>query len=125
MWLPLQLFGLKPFRAALEEKVLLCRYFYRKVQESGFEVGPEPDLSIMIFRYKTREEKSTRFNEQLVEYVRRDGRVFLSSTTIDGEYWIRLAVLSFRTHKREIDLCLQILEAGVKQIGKEQALTKR
>ncbi|MCB9039633.1 MAG: aminotransferase class V-fold PLP-dependent enzyme [Lewinellaceae bacterium] len=124
MWAPLQLFGLKPFRAALEEKVLLCRYFYRKVQESGFEVGPEPDLSIMIFRYKTRKENSTRFNEQLVEYVRRDGRVFLSSTTIDGEYWIRLAVLSFRTHKREIDLCLEILEAGVKQIGKEQELAR-
>ncbi|MCB0546626.1 MAG: aminotransferase class V-fold PLP-dependent enzyme [Phaeodactylibacter sp.] len=120
MWLPLQLLGLKPFRAALEEKVLLCRYFYHKVQEAGFEVGPEPDLSIMIFRYKTRHEDCTRFNEQLVEYVRRDGRVFLSSTTIDGEYWIRLAVLSFRTHKREISLCLDILRAGVQQLLSEQ-----
>ena len=37
MWLPLQLLGLKPFRAALEEKVLLCRYFYHKVhREAGF-----------------------------------------------------------------------------------------
>ena len=61
------------------------------------------------------------FNERLLEYVRRDGRVFLSSTTIDGEYWIRLAVLSFRTHKREIDLCLDILMEGVAQVEKELA----
>jgi glutamate/tyrosine decarboxylase-like PLP-dependent enzyme len=28
MWLPLQLYGIAPFKAALEEKILLCRYFY-------------------------------------------------------------------------------------------------
>lgn len=116
MWLPLQLFGLRPFRAALEEKVMLCRHFYQKVQKAGFEVGPEPELSIMIFRYRPTQGDITRFNEHLVEYVRRDGRVFLSSTTIDGEYWIRLAVMSFRTHKREIGLCLDILRAGVRQL---------
>jgi glutamate/tyrosine decarboxylase-like PLP-dependent enzyme len=51
MWLSLQLLGVAPFRAALEEKVLLCNYFYREVQKSGFEVGPPPELSICIFRY--------------------------------------------------------------------------
>ena len=125
MWAPLQLFGLKPFRAALEEKVMLCRYFYQKAQESGFEVGPDPDLSIMIFRYRTEAQNSTRFNERLVEYVRRDGRVFLSSTTIDGKYWIRLAVLSFRTHIREIELCLEILKTAVQQVEQEQAVTRK
>ncbi|MCB0589358.1 MAG: aminotransferase class V-fold PLP-dependent enzyme [Phaeodactylibacter sp.] len=124
MWLPLQLFGLQPFRAALEEKTLLCRYFYQKVQEEGFEVGPEPDLSIMIFRYKTRPEISTEFNEALVEYVRKDGRIFLSSTTIDGEYWIRLAVLSFRTHKKQIDLCLGLLREGVRKLKTAHAQLK-
>lgn len=123
MWLPLQLFGLKPFRAALEEKVLLCRYFYRKIQELGFEAGPEPDLSITIFRYKRPD--STGFNERLVEYVRKDGRIFLSSTTINGEYWIRLAVLSFRTHLREIELCLEILQKGVESLMREEAIARQ
>ncbi|MEM9023726.1 MAG: aminotransferase class I/II-fold pyridoxal phosphate-dependent enzyme, partial [Bacteroidota bacterium] len=52
LWLPLKLFGVQPFRAGLMEKVWLCRYFYREVQAiPGFEVGPEPELSVMIFRY--------------------------------------------------------------------------
>ena len=113
LWLPLQLFGLAPFRAALLEKALLCRYFYAKIQELGFEVGPEPELSIMIFRYGPADGERDRFNEQLVEYVRRDGRVFLSSTRIEGEFWIRLAVLSFRTHLREIERCLEVLQQGI------------
>jgi glutamate/tyrosine decarboxylase-like PLP-dependent enzyme len=115
MWLPLHLFGLRPFKAALEEKIWLCRYFYEKIQTLGFEVGPYPDLSIMIYRYVPKSGDANLFNEKLVEYVQRDGRVFLSSTLIDNVFWIRLAVLSFRTHLRELDLCLEVLKAGVQQ----------
>lgn len=113
MWLPLHLLGLRPFKAALEEKIWLCRYFYEKIQTLGFEVGPYPDLSIMIYRYVPERGDANLFNEKLVEYVQRDGRVFLSSTLIDNVFWIRLAVLSFRTHLREIDLCVEVLKVGV------------
>src|SRR3954467_278020 len=51
MWLPLILIGVKPFRAALEEKLLLARYFLEEARAFGFEVGPSPDLSIVIFRW--------------------------------------------------------------------------
>lgn len=33
MWLPLQLFGVTPFRAALSETIWLARYFQERVQE--------------------------------------------------------------------------------------------
>ncbi len=110
MWLPMQLYGLKPFRAALEEKIYLCRYFYEKIQELGFEVGPYPELSVMLYRYVPKEGDANEFNAKLVKAVRADGRVFLSSTNIDGVFWLRLAVLAFRTHLYHIDLCLEVLE---------------
>lgn len=114
LWLPLQLYGLDPFRAALEEKIWLCRYFYEKVQELDFEVGPYPELSVMIYRYVPKNGDANVFNARLVEEVRKDGRVFLSSTTIDGVFWLRLAVLSFRTHKSTIDTCLEVLGERVR-----------
>lgn len=114
MWLSLQLLGTTPFKAALAEKLLLCQYFYKKIQELGFIVGPPPELSVAIYRYIPEHEDANHFNQKLVQYVQQDGRVFLSSTTINGQFWIRIAVLSFRTHLREIDLCLEILQAGVK-----------
>lgn len=116
MWLPLQLFGLKPFKAAIREKLWLCRYFYAEIRKMGFEVGPEPELSVAIYGYIPENGNANEFNARLVELVRQDGRVFLSSTTIDGIYWIRLAVLCFRTHLNTIDLCLQILKEKVKYL---------
>ena len=114
LWVPLMLHGIAPFKAALEEKRMLTLYFYQEVQKLGFEVGPVPELSVMIFKYPQAEDEAS-FNEALVEYVKKDGRVFLSSTSIDGVYWIRLAVLSFRTHLDTIDTCLETLAEALKQ----------
>lgn len=121
IWLPLQLLGTSPFRAALEEKVLLCRYFYEEIQKLGFEVGPYPELSIMIYRYVPATGDTDTFNERLVQYVQQDGRIFVSSTQIEGAYWIRLAVLSFRTHKEEMDLALKVLREGVNVLQQDHA----
>ena len=60
MWLPLLLLGVKPFRAALDEKILLARYFHREIAAAGFEVGPSPDLSIVTFRWARLRERMRR-----------------------------------------------------------------
>lgn len=116
MWLPLKLLGLKPFKAALEEKIILTRYFYEKVQEIGFETGPVPDLSVMIYRYIPKTGDADTFNLKLIDEVKKDGRVFLSSTKINDEVWLRLAVLSFRTHLSTIDTALELLEVLIKKL---------
>lgn len=110
LWLPLKLLGLKPFRAALEEKLLLARYFYIEVQKLGFEVGPYPQLSVVTYRYLPESGDANKFNEHLVNEIQKDGRVFISSTMLDGKYTLRLAVVSFRTHLKTIDLALSVLK---------------
>jgi glutamate/tyrosine decarboxylase-like PLP-dependent enzyme len=122
MWLPLKLLGLAPFRAALEEKLLLARYFRDAVSPLGFEVGPEPDLSVVTFRWAPPGislEETNRLNQRIIEYVRHDGRVFLSSTMIDGRYTLRLVALAFRTHRRTIDTALAVLVEAVAAIRGE------
>ncbi len=119
MWLPLQLLGIQPFKSALEEKVLLCRYFYEEIQKLGFEVGPYPELSVCTYRYVPRDgSDANEFNRQLVEHVQHDGRIFVSSTNIGGVFWIRLAVLSFRTHLQQIDTLLEVFKKGVEKLEK-------
>ncbi|HHH49919.1 MAG TPA: aminotransferase class I/II-fold pyridoxal phosphate-dependent enzyme, partial [Saprospiraceae bacterium] len=113
LWLPLQLYGLAPFKAALTEKLMLTQYFYHEIQTLGFEVGPFPELSVMIYRYVPQNGDANDFNARLTQFVHADGRVFLSSTTIDGVFWIRIAILAFRTHLNTIDLCLEVLKKGV------------
>ena len=117
MWLPLKLFGLKPFKAALREKIWLTRYFYEEIrQKPNFETGPYPDLSIMIFRYVPEEGNANAFNAQLVQAIQKDGRLFMSSTTINNKFYIRLAVVSFRTHLDTIELALKVIDECVEKV---------
>ncbi|MBK8504543.1 MAG: aminotransferase class V-fold PLP-dependent enzyme [Saprospiraceae bacterium] len=111
MWLSLQYFGIAPFRAALEEKILLTKYFYQEVSSLGFEVGPQPTLSVCVFRWKTGDvEKDNLYNHELIEKILKSGKIFISSTTLDNIYWLRICVMVFRTHKEHIDRFLSLLK---------------
>jgi glutamate/tyrosine decarboxylase-like PLP-dependent enzyme len=110
MWLPLNLHGIEPFVACLDEKLLLTTYFRTKLTAIGFEVGPEPDLSVSYFWYPATQVNQNEFNEKLMEIMHQDGTVFLSSTKIDGNYVIRMAVLSFRTKRVTIDKAIKMIE---------------
>ena len=114
MWLPLHLHGLAPFKAALEEKLLLCRYFYEEIGTMGFETGASPELTVAIFRIP--ENNGNTLNEQLVKELHKDGRVFFSSTTIGGKLWLRCAIVSFRTHLREIDGALTMIRENALKV---------
>lgn len=114
MWLPLQLYGVAPFKACLREKILLSNYFYEKIGTLGFEKGPRPDLTVTIFRFA--HDDDNRINQQIVDAIHEDGRVFLSSTRINGKLWLRCAVVSHRTHKKEIDLALEMIRENLKKI---------
>ena len=120
LWLPLKLAGVAPFRAALEEKLLLARHFHERMRlEDGFEVGPTPDLSIVTFRYLPRQGDPDAFNRRLIGAVQRDGRVFLSSTKIDGKFTLRIAILSLRTHLEAIELAIEMLREKAKQLERD------
>jgi len=117
VWLPLKALGLKPFRAALSEKIHLARYFYEKLQQiDGFELGPFPDLSVVTFRYVPDRGEADQFNRDLLSKVLQDGRIFISSTLINGRFTLRVAVLSVRTHLQTIDLFLEILQTAAKEL---------
>ena len=122
LWLPLRLNGLGPFRAALEEKALLARWFHQTLCElDEFECGPYPDLSVATFRYRPRgvpvEDVDTlnELNLRLAKSIRDDGRVFLSSTKLaapacpTGAVYLRLAVLCFRSHLEHVREVVDVL----------------
>lgn len=117
LWLPLKLLGVAPFRAALEEKLLLARYFHQRLSQiDGFEVGPAPDLSIVTYRYRPARGDANAFNRRLVQAVQSDGRIFISSTMLEGRFTLRLAILSFRTHLAQIETALAVLTEKAREI---------
>lgn len=107
VWLPLRLHGLAPFRAALEEKLLLARELHRGLGGiSQVEVGPEPDLSVVVFRCRGRDGDHDGATRRLHEALLADGRMYLSSTVLNGDYTLRMAVVNARTHREHVDRAL-------------------
>lgn len=122
MWLPLKLYGIEPFAACLEEKLLLLEYMRRQLVKMGFHVGPEPDLSVTYFWYPTNDENENAFNEKLLKFMHQDGRVFFSSTTLGDHFVIRIAIVSFRSKLVHADLGLKMIAEALMKAKNEMGL---
>jgi glutamate/tyrosine decarboxylase-like PLP-dependent enzyme len=113
-WLPLKVHGTAAFAAALEEKLLLARYFYEAIRQvPGVTVGAPPDLSIVPFRYVPERGDADAFNRRLIELIVDDGRIFMAGTTIDGQYTLRLAILNYMTHLEDVDIALDVIRQKI------------
>ena len=113
LWLPLQLHGAGPFRAALEEKLLLARYAHERLKElPRVDPGPEPQLSVLAFRFLPPAGDADAFNQAVLDRLTAEGRVFLSGTRLGGAFHLRLAILSARTHRAQVDEALDRLRAA-------------
>jgi len=109
-WLPFKVHGSDAFAAGLEEKLLLAQYFYDEVAKiPGIEVGPPPDLSIVTFRLRPDGAGANQASKALIEAICKDGRAFLTSTTIDGQFTLRMAILTHSTHLEDVDAALQVI----------------
>ncbi|NEX91754.1 aminotransferase class V-fold PLP-dependent enzyme [Caulobacter sp. 17J65-9] len=117
LWLPLQLAGAAAFRAALSEKLALARRFHERLSRiEGFDAGPSPDLSVVAFRYLPKRHDPNVFNHALQAWLQQDGRVFVSGTRIDGDVYLRCAILCFRTHAQHVDELIERLVQGVREL---------
>ena len=118
LWLPLQIAGIAAFRAAQSEKLALARYFHARLSETdGFDPGPEPQLSVVAFRYLPKSGEVDEFNERLMSHIQQEGRVMMSGTRIDGAYRLRCAILCFRTHLEHVDEAVDAVLRGVEALG--------
>jgi len=113
VWLPFLLHGVAAFRAQLTEKLALTRHAYERLKsEPWCAMFDEPQLSIVAFTTRPPRGHALDANAFAAELLRRVNarrRVFLSSTTIDGHYVVRLCVLGFRTHLGRIDEAVDAL----------------
>jgi aromatic-L-amino-acid decarboxylase len=126
LWLPLMLHGAGAFRRELQEKLELAARFAAGLEAQGaggapLEIGARPQLTAVAVRLRRREQEPLPAwndrNQAWLSAVNDRQRVHLSSTRLpvsDGAaFTLRVCVLSFRTHTRHIDLCLEDLAASV------------
>jgi aromatic-L-amino-acid/L-tryptophan decarboxylase len=124
VWLPLQLHGVSAFREALDEKLDLANQVYSELSGiPSLEVPWRPDLSIVAFRVRPRDQSTTAADEadaatkRLLERINSKGRVRLSSTVIEGRQTIRVCIVMHRTHSDRVTELLDLISSAVSDLG--------
>jgi aromatic-L-amino-acid/L-tryptophan decarboxylase len=111
VWLPLKMHGIGPFREALEEKLALARWASDELKGiPGIEILAEPQLSALAFRLNQPGlsiEELNQLNRRLMKSINDRKRVLLTGTLLRREFVIRICVLSFRTHRDRMEMCLE------------------
>jgi glutamate/tyrosine decarboxylase-like PLP-dependent enzyme len=115
IWLPLHLHGVGAFRQALDEKLDLAAWAFRQLSaDPALELPWLPELSIVPFRLRG-DESTDRDNQRLLERVHATKRLYLSSTRIDGRQFLRLCIISHRTHRPDVEDAVDIIRSAVAQ----------
>ncbi|MDA8343906.1 MAG: pyridoxal-dependent decarboxylase [Thermaerobacter sp.] len=123
VWLPLHLYGVAAFRAALDEKIDLAQHAYRRLAaEPLLDLPWEPQLSIVALRVKAQDgERADALGRNVLERVNAGRRVFLSSTVVEGRFTLRLAILAHRSHRDRVDEAVAAIIEAVRDASNSTA----
>lgn len=119
VWLPLHLHGVSAFRAALDEKLDLAGLAYEKLSAvPELEVPWRPELSTVVFRVRPDDDspaaarRADEASRRLLDRINASRRIFLSSTTIEGRYTLRMCIVSHRSHADRVAEAVDIITAA-------------
>jgi aromatic-L-amino-acid decarboxylase len=116
VWLPIKMHGLGPFRRNLDEKLDLALWAAGELRLlPDMEIVAEPQLSLFAFRLAPPGLDGPALdalNRRLLAAVNTRGRVHLTATTAKGRFFLRICVLSFRTHFERMEAALEDIRAA-------------
>ena len=124
VWMILKTRGTDTIAAAIGRNIALCRRLDQRVRDHPRLEPLGSELSISCFRYLPADvcavgaqgddvEAVNDLNRTILETLVAEGRFYMSPTTLDGRYALRVCIVNFRTTERDIDLLIdEILRLG-------------
>src|SRR5713101_2096765 len=130
VWMTLKAYGTSKLRAAIESNIEIMRHLADRIDQSEdfLRLAPVP-LSVVCFQYRTPDvsvhgdqKYLDELNNQLLEVLEKDGRVFLSGTKVHGKRALRACSVNHRLRREDVDFLLDVIrEVGRLLTGKAQS----
>ncbi len=118
LWFVLRSYGVSGLQAMLREHIALGHEFGSWVRaEPEYEVLAPSPFGLVCFRHRPAriaddEAALTEHNGAILERVNRSGRVFLTHTTLNGRYAIRLAIGQRCTRREHVEEAWRLLRTA-------------
>lgn len=117
VWMTLKAYGLEKIKRMIQKDIDLTNYLKEKIVTAhDFELIADSHLAICCFRFKgslTHENDIISLNEKLIPALEKDGRVFITSTKINGNVVLRACI---NNHRKTIASTNYLLEV-VRNVG--------
>ena len=100
VWMALKHHGLAGYRRAIDADIMLAEHLAKSIGASpDLELCSPQSLSIVCFRFaparlKENPEALEPLNNAILERIQMSGDAFLSSTTLNGNFWLRACVVN-------------------------------
>lgn len=119
VWMTIKAFGACRLREEIAADMDKAKYLSELVKSDGsLELMAPVPLSIVCFRYNPggmNESVLNGLNDQIIQEIESDGRVFLTGTKIQEKTALRTCFINPRTDREDIDLLKKVvLEKGIK-----------
>ncbi len=121
VWMSIKAYGLTRIKSMIQKDIDLTKYLNNKITDSSdFELVAASDLAISCFRFTNGLKDAaaiTALNKQLVPALERDGRVFITSTSLNGTFVLRACFINHRKTKASTDYLLEVIrEVGARVV---------
>ena len=120
VWMTIKAYGMIKLREMIQKDIDLADYLSSQVQgSSDFELKGRSQLAISCFQYKgalTDPSAIEEFNKKLIPALEADGRVFITSTRLYGEFVLRACLINHRKTKETTDYLLEVIRDVAKTI---------
>jgi glutamate/tyrosine decarboxylase-like PLP-dependent enzyme len=105
-WFTLKVYGTEKLGEVIARTCTLAQYMQKRILESSeLELLAPVSLNIICFRYRCKE--ADRVNSDIVVALQESGIAVPSTTTVNGQFAIRTAIVNHRTSTHEIDALLK------------------
>jgi aromatic-L-amino-acid/L-tryptophan decarboxylase len=109
LWLPLHLHGVDAFVRALDQKLDLAHFVHDNLASiPELDTPWSPELSLVVFRPKN---GTTEDTEGLLDRLNSSGRMWFSSGVIRGNTYVRMCILSHRSHPERIREAVELIRS--------------
>jgi aromatic-L-amino-acid decarboxylase len=110
VWAVMQALGLEQYRTLWRSDIAIAREIVRLAgRHPRLEVLGPSDLSCFCVRYLPERGDASAFNRALLDRIHRDGRMFISGTTLDGKFVLRGCVTNFRSTPADAQICVDTI----------------
>jgi aromatic-L-amino-acid/L-tryptophan decarboxylase len=122
VWMALRYHGLSGYRSSIQRDIRLAELLANSLRTSeDFEVFEPQSLSVVCFRYAPAElrdnvQKVDDLNKGVLEKVQLGGQAFLSSTVLDGRFWLRACIINPRTCEEDLEELILNLMSSVRSV---------